>query len=175
MNQNDEWYTPDYIIDKARDTLGSIDLDPFSNESAQRRIKAHDYYTINNDAFAHHWRGRVWINPPYSNKIIKKAIKRLVRYYEYGSISAFICLTNSATDTQWNRPLQKYTQVYTNGRIRFIQANGQIKNAGSRGQCFTYAGPDISKFLSNFTDDNFCWAPNIPSSASRIDKEQLLL
>lgn len=51
--------------------------------------------------------------------------------------------------------------MYTNGRISFIQPDGTEKGKGSRGQCFTYLGTNIDKFIEVFTRDNFCWCPNL--------------
>lgn len=161
MNQNDEWYTPGHIIKRVKDTMGTIEFDPFSCDYAQQWVRAERYCTIDDSAFNHQWHGKIFMNPPYSATLIRKSIKTLVVNYLLGQVSEFICLTNSATDTRWNEPLQQFTQAYTNGRIQFIQPNGEKKAAGSRGQCFTYAGPNIEEFIHNFTYDKFCWIPNV--------------
>ena len=161
MNQNDEWYTPKHVLERVRTVMGGIDLDPASCDIAQNWVKAEKYYTKEDDALKRHWYGHVFMNPPYSNALIKRFIKHLVDEYEAGNIKEFICLTNSGTDTKWNSMLQKYLQVYTNGRIRFIQPNGMEKASGSRGQVFTYAGPNPEKFIQQFTEDGFCWTPNL--------------
>ncbi len=41
---NNEWYTPNYIIDAARKTMGSIDLDPASSAIANQTVMAKKYY-----------------------------------------------------------------------------------------------------------------------------------
>ena len=161
MNKNNEWYTPKPIIARVRQVLGTIDTDPASNSIAQAFVGATTFHSKDDDGLTKSWHGKVFMNPPYENKLIKLFINKLMEEYQAGNVTEFIVLTNSGTDTLWNKPLQDFTQVYTNGRIQFIQPNGYPKDAGSRGQCFTYGGPHRWKFLDAFTNDNFAWAPNI--------------
>jgi hypothetical protein len=61
-----EHYTPAYIVEAARATLGAIDFDPFSCASANATVRAEQYTTASNggDGFAVDWHGRVFVNPP---------------------------------------------------------------------------------------------------------------
>lgn len=160
MNSNDEWYTPDSVLDRVREVLGFIDLDPASSEIAQNRVKAHKFYTKETNGLIHTWEGKVWCNPPYSAALIKKFTAKMYEEYSNGNMLEGIILTNSGTDTQWNRPLANGLQAYTIGRISFLMPNGEKKATGSRGQCFTYFGQNKNKFVEVFTRDNFCWVPN---------------
>lgn len=160
-NKNDEWYTPTYILDKVREVLGHIDLDPASNLIAQQRVMATHYYTKSTNGLSHPWNGKVWCNPPYSASLLKHFTAKFLGEYELGNLKEGIMLTNSGTDTQWNIPLRKGTQVYTEGRISFLQPDGTEKGKSSRGQCFTYLGPNPTKFIEVFTREGFCWCPNI--------------
>lgn len=161
MNSNDEWYSPDFILDKAREVLGSIDLDPASSRIAQERVKAVNYFTAEDNGLLHEWYGKVWCNPPYSAALIKKFTAKFLEQYNNGNMPEGIMLTNSGTDTQWAIPLSKGVQAYTVGRISFLQPDGTQKATGSRGQCFTYFGPNPDKFIEVFTRNNFCWVPNL--------------
>lgn len=161
MNQNDEWYTPEYWLELAMEVLGEIELDPASCLIANQRVKANVYFSEKNDGLSKDWKGKVWCNPPYSTVLIKKFTKKFFDEYEKGNITEGIILTNSGTDTLWNQNICKGIQVYTIGRISFIQPDGTEKSTGSRGQCFTYVGPNPLKFIEVFTRDNKCWCPNI--------------
>lgn len=161
MNSNDEWYTPDFILDKVREVLGSIDLDPATSRIAQERVQALNYFTQADNGLLHEWKGQVWCNPPYSAALIKKFTAKFLEQYSNGNMQEGIMLTNSGTDTQWNFPLSKGVQAYTIGRISFLQPDGTQKATGSRGQCFTYFGLNPDKFIEVFTKDNFCWVPNL--------------
>lgn len=60
---SDEWYTPPYIT-KA---LGEFDLDPCA---ARGWITAKNHLYKEDDGLANEWHGRVWLNPPYSRKLV---------------------------------------------------------------------------------------------------------
>lgn len=161
MNQNNEWYTPPYIIDLAREVLGHINVDPASNLIAQEWIKADTFFTEDTNGLDKPWKGKIWVNPPYSSSLIKKFTKKFLDEYINGTMVEGIMLTNQGTDTQFNIPLQKGLQAYTNGRISFLQPDLTEKGKGSRGSLFTYLGPNPKKFIEVFTRDNFCWIPNL--------------
>lgn len=158
---NNEWYTPGWIIDLAKEVLGRIDLDPASNNIANMTVLAHDFYTKETDGLKCPWNGQVWCNPPYSPALIKKFTAKFLEEYESGNMKEGIILTNSGTDTLWNIPLAKGVQAYTLGRISFLMPDGSEKGKGSRGSVFTYFGPNKDKFIEVFTRNNFCWIPNL--------------
>ena len=160
MNSNDEWYTPPFIIEKVYEVLGFINLDPASNKIAQEWIKADLFYTKEDDGLTKDWKGKIWCNPPYSASLIKKFTNKFLEEYMNGNMVEGIMLTNSSTDSQWNLPLSKGLQAYTNGRISFLQPDLTEKGKGSRGSLFTYFGPNPKKFIEVFTKNDFCWVPN---------------
>lgn len=77
-----EYYTPPEIIELARKTMGSIDLDPCSNNYAQGYIKAKEFWTKEDNGLKRPWAGNVWLNPPYIYKEIDKWINKLMRERE---------------------------------------------------------------------------------------------
>ena len=161
MTMQCEWYTPPNIIDLAREVLGNINVDPASNEIAQEWIKADTYFTEDTNGLDKPWKGKVWVNPPYFTPTLRKFTKKFLDEYINGTMVEGIMLTNQGTDTQFNIPLQKGLQAYTNGRISFLQPDLTEKGKGSRGSLFTYLGPNPKKFIEVFTRDNFCWIPNL--------------
>ena len=63
-NATAEWYTPSPLIELIRHTLGSIDLDPCSNEAANKVVRATEYLTKADNGLEHNWGGNVFVNPP---------------------------------------------------------------------------------------------------------------
>lgn len=144
---DNEWYTPAEYIEAARIVMGSIDLDPASNDYANQTVKAEVYYTEDDDGLAHEWFGNIWMNPPYSSKLIKLFIDKLIA----STFEQAIVLVNNATDTAWFRQLTESASavVFTTGRIRFQKFNGAV-GAPLQGQAFIYFGNSTDKFLEVF-------------------------
>ncbi|MDJ0579059.1 DNA N-6-adenine-methyltransferase [Crocosphaera sp.] len=136
-----EWYTPPHLIELARKVMGKIDLDPASNNVAQKWIKAEKYYTIEDDGLTKIWTGNVWLNPPYGNGITTKWIDKLLE--EYGSMvmPEAIILVRPAVSSRWfNTLAQNFVRCETLFRIRFIDANGTEQKSPAHGNVLFYVG-----------------------------------
>src|SRR5206468_3298175 len=66
---SDEAYTPPWLVEAARLVLGGIDLDPASCLAAQQVVQAPTWYSAAQDGLAQPWRGRMWLNPPFSDSL----------------------------------------------------------------------------------------------------------
>ena len=145
---DNEWYTPAEYIESAREVMGSIDLDPASNDYANQTVKAGEYYTEDDDGLAHEWFGNIWMNPPYSAKLIKPFIDKLIA----SNFEQAVVLVNNATDTAWFRQLTERASaiVFTTGRIRFQKFDGAV-GAPLQGQAFIYCGSNTDKFMDVFS------------------------
>lgn len=64
LSLSNEHYTPPSIIEKARLTMGSIDIDPASCELANTLVRANQFYTKEDDGLIKRWRRNVFLNPP---------------------------------------------------------------------------------------------------------------
>src|SRR4051794_21771755 len=95
-----QWQTPQYVVDRAVEVLGAIDLDPCSNSKNAPVSPAKLQYTLEDNALGQPWRGRVWLNPPYG-RVIGKWLDKLCAEYETGDVTAAIALLPARTDTQW--------------------------------------------------------------------------
>jgi phage N-6-adenine-methyltransferase len=162
---SDNWQTPSQYLEAARAVLGSIDFDPFSDEEANQRVGAREFYTREEDAFVTPWpmerNATVWMNPPYGRGLVDKAAKAFVNHFD--QIEAAIVLVNNATDTAWAHdalnPICR-AKVETRGRIQFeARSSDKIKSSNTRGQIFYYFGDDIRRFAEHFKEFGFCWQP----------------
>ena len=72
-SKNDAWMTPVWLIEAARDVLGTIDLDPASTAEANLRVKATYLYGApqNNDLVErdHHGIAQIWGSPEYPQNV----------------------------------------------------------------------------------------------------------
>lgn len=146
-----EWYTPAEYIFAARAVMGGIDLDPASSELANKTVQAKRFYTSQDDGLSKEWRGRVWMNPPYSTELIRKFIAKYSEHIGDG-VSEGIVLVNNATETAWFQQLVSVSHavVFPNSRIKFIDKQGNPSGAPLQGQAFVYSGSQVKKFLEVF-------------------------
>jgi hypothetical protein len=147
-----EWYTPSHFIESARTVMGSIDVDPASNDIAQRVVKAGMYFTSETNGLDKPLVGNVWMNPPYSAKLISEFCIKLAFECVVGNTRQFITLTNNATETVWFSYLMSVSDAVClpMKRIRFIAPDGTLGDSPLQGQCFCYKGSDVKRFSSEF-------------------------
>lgn len=150
---NDEWYTPARYIDLARYVMGTIDIDPASNDFAQRTVRAATYYTIDHSGLDQPWRGSVWMNPPYSKKLMPAFAAKMIAEVANGNVSQATVLVNNCTDTKWFDALAKASDALclTVGRIKFYSPL-RSSQSPAQGQAFFYFGPNVDRFGEAFSD-----------------------
>jgi len=159
-NTKDNWFTPAIYIEAARNTMGSIDFDPFSSEAANKNVKAENFYTASDDAFQLPWCSEegmvnnVWMNPPYSRGVLPGAVERFISEHKKCNFDQAIVLLNSATDTKWYHDMMGAADAFctTKGRIAFDNIDGKNKSGNTKGQVFFYFGKDVQRFADNFRD-----------------------
>ena len=146
-SHDDEWYTPPEFIESARLVMGSIDLDPASNEHANKTVKAAHIFTEEDNGLEQEWFGNVWLNPPYSSALVQLFADKVA---ERGFEQAVV-LVNNATETKWFRTLVDNADaiVFKTGRIKFLKHDGQ-HNTPLQGQAFIYYGDNPEVFLEEF-------------------------
>jgi len=145
-----EWYTPQEILEAARSAMGSIDLDPASCDTAQANVRAKRYYAIEDDGLSKKWRGNVWLNPPYGKDVIglfsSKVVAERERYKQA------VVLVNNATETAWFSEIASVASAicFTRGRVKFLDKSGKSANTPVQGQAVLYIGSDVAKFCDAF-------------------------
>tara|TARA_Y100000310_G_C20635152_1_gene790775 strand:- start:582 stop:1157 length:576 start_codon:yes stop_codon:yes gene_type:complete len=150
VGKSAEWYTPSYILDAVRDVMGRIDLDPASCEHAQRTVNARVWFTKERSGLDFQWRGKVFLNPPYSRKQVGIWVRKLKKEWEEQNIDEAILLVNNATDTAWFQNLWDFSVCFVTGRISFENPHRESFSP-AHGSVFVYFGKNSAKFAKVFT------------------------
>lgn len=155
-HKSQDWFTPKDFIEKVRQVLGSIDLDPATSQLPQTWIQATRYFTTQENGLAQVWKGKVFVNPPYgktngkSNQEVWS--KKLIKHYENGEIEEAILLVNSTHGYKWYESLwTKYPVCLVRERIRFVKPDGTVGGQAKRGQTFVYFGSNVKNFNRVFS------------------------
>lgn len=126
----DEWYTPKELID----SFGKFDLDPCAPVNPLWET-ATVMYNINDDGLKQEWKGRVWLNPPYSMPYLELFVKKLS---EHGDGIALI-FSRCELQMFYKYIFPKATAIkFLRRRIKFYRPDGTI-GASPRNNCMLVA------------------------------------
>ena len=136
-----EWYTPPYIIEALG---GKFDLDPCA--PALEWHTAHKCFTKEIDGLLQAWEGRVFLNPPYTNPLIKRFVTKLA---EHGNGIALLyarCDNKMFFEQIFNRA----TSIkFLCGRIQFIRPDGSKGDQPGCGSILVAYGDECNQILKS--------------------------
>lgn len=161
----DERYTPGWVLDLVASALGGIDLDPCADP--QRRVQASHHFTKEDNGLEQPWKGRVFLNPPFSNS--KEWIRHLSLYFASGAVTeAVVLLPVMALTNKSSRLLlreQAEGFVLLERKLSFLDADYKpIGEMSSFPFALVYAGGNFHKFLSVMGDVGIPCVINKPHS-----------
>lgn len=145
-----DWWTPKKYIDAARKVMGGIDLDPASCVEANKTVQAKQFYDEKTNGLDKIWKGRIFLNPPYS-QIGPEFIEKFIHDFESTFNEGIILVNSRATDADWFQPLFEGIICFTDHRIDF-DSPGEKKTSSTHGSCFIYFGPNQKKFADIFSE-----------------------
>ena len=154
MEKSNEWYTPPYIIDAAREVMGGIELDPASCAMAQETVRADRYYSKEDDGLSQEWKARtVWLNPPFGKDYgsLDAWIDKLINECKSGNARTSIALLPSSIHTSGFHSLCGYPICFTRKRVRFIRPYEDQCQSNLYGNVFVYLGSNEQKFIEVFS------------------------
>lgn len=143
-----DYCTPAFIVESARRTMGSIDLDPASNSIANQVVKAKQFFTAN--GLTQLWTGNVWMNHPFDRHQNAWWVDKLISSYTHGDVSQACCITFASTSEKWFRPLLRFPQCYLSPRTNYIRLDGTPAKGVTKGSVVTYLGSNFHAFAKEF-------------------------
>ena len=150
-DDSNEYYTPAAVVERARRTMGGIDLDPASCAEANRVVGAAQYYDADANGLMLPWYGRVWLNPPFERDLVEAFTDLLAS----AAITQFCCLTMMSNNARWWHRLLAISDMMCliGGRdMRFWSPDGAHKDTSPMGYSVCYRGPNTDRFVSEFSD-----------------------
>jgi hypothetical protein len=145
-----EFYTPAYIIEAARATMGAIDLDPASSAAANERVMAIAFMTEERDGLSQAWFGNVWMNHPFGRGENEKWIGKLTAEFNNGNVNQACCITFASTSEKWFQPLLQYPMCFLSPRTNYLLPDGTVYRGVTKGSVVTYLGPNVDAFRKAF-------------------------
>lgn len=95
---SDEWFTPRWLVEQYAHEFGPFDLDAAATPmSAQAPV----FFTADDDGLAQPWKGRVWLNPPYSD--VARWMTKAAAEVASGNAELVVCLVPARVDARWYR------------------------------------------------------------------------
>ncbi len=146
-----EWYTPARFIAAAVAVMGGIDVDPASSAAANKTVGAKRFFTAEQNGLSKSWKGRVWLNPPYSWPLVSQFTGKLIDGVRTGDVTESIVLVNNATETDWWQRIASVANAicFPKSRIRFLDPDGNL-GWPLQGQAILYCGRNIAKFVAEY-------------------------
>jgi hypothetical protein len=107
--------TPREIIE----ALGPFDLDPAAADPRPWDCAAASFTEADN-GLTQPWFGRVWLNPPFDQRVVPSFVRRLVRH------GRGTCLLHARTETAWFAPIWESATaiLFLAHRLHFHQPDG---------------------------------------------------
>lgn len=138
----DEWYTPIEIIN----ALGSFDLDPCSPVN-RLWDTAKEHYTKIDNGLIKEWKGRIWLNPPYSYPLISLFMQRMAKHRNGGIALLFNHLNNSL----FYNHIFPYADsiLLLRKRIKFYRADGTQGERPAKDSVLIAYGKENTRALLN--------------------------
>lgn len=140
---SDTWLTPPAILD----ALGPFDLDPCAAPEPRPWPTAARHIALPDDGLTAPWKGRVWLNPPYS----REASLWLARLADHGHGTALVF---ARTETAWfvQHVWQRASLLlFLAGRVTFHRADGSRAraNSGAPSVLAAYGEEDAERLASS--------------------------
>lgn len=159
LSMSQEWFTPQPIIEAAREVMGGIDLDPASSSEANKRVRAGVFFNKDIDGLEHEWHGRVFLNPPGGKRGLisipflfwEKLADRFCRNKVSEAVFVAFSLEQMQVTQSAFHSVLDYPFCVPSKRMKFTPGSGQKAKSPTHSNAIVYLGPNKDKFRSVFS------------------------
>lgn len=151
-------YTPSFLIEKCREVMTYISLDPASCKAANSIVQATDYYSPErgDDGLVMEWYGNVFLNPP-GGKINNKSVmsswaRKLINEYENGEVDQACFLAFNSAIFRLCPELTKYPFCIFYSRIAYLDERLVKQSSPPQDSSIFYLGNRREQFKEAFSD-----------------------
>jgi len=145
-SRSDEWYTPVNVLDRVRQVLTRIDLDPASTEKANAAVGAKRFYTRHDDGLKQTWSGSMFINPPGGKRGNRSMTglfwEKLLSELERGLIehAIFLCFSVEALQStqRYQKSVGDFPFCVPSKRIAFVPGFAGVATQPSHSNAIVY-------------------------------------
>lgn len=138
-NKSSEWYTPSWILDAARDILGTIDLDPASSAIANETVQAYQWYSKAHSGIGKSWSkcendpSTIWLNPPSPAIAWWKELmlQHSLGYVKHALFMAYNVQLAQVSQGKGCPSILDFPVCWFSKRIRFVGAGNSPANASA--------------------------------------------
>jgi hypothetical protein len=113
---SDEWYTPKSVFDQLKITF---DLDVCAPKGGTGLVPASKNYCLEDNGLTSQWKGRVWMNPPYS-----KPSPWIDKWLEHNNGIALLPMAKSRWFNNLMETNAKFTLLPSN--FKFVSPEGKF-------------------------------------------------
>lgn len=158
VNLDFEWYTPEWILERVRTVMGSIDLDPASCELANQIVRAKQIFTQSDDGMEQTWYGNVFMNPPFARGVVTEFCTKLISENE--NIKQWIILINCMSGAPYFHSLLEVSNVlcFVKGYHKFGRPQGLPPAKTMYANVLIGRVNDSAKFRAEFNEIGYCLA-----------------
>ena len=138
-NDSDEWYTPREIIE----ALGVFDLDPCAPMHPLWPT-AKIMYNKQDNGLERNWKGRIWLNPPYSKPLIWQFVEKLAEHNDGIALLFNRCESQKFQDVIFTKATG---MMFLRNRIKFYRPDGTRGNSPNCGNILIAFGERNAEIL----------------------------
>lgn len=140
FSETDVWLTPPAIIE-ALGGPDSFDLDPASPQDRPWPT-ARTHFTVDDNGLILPWEGRIWLNPPYSVKLLTRFMGRMAAHDRGTALTFARTETDAFRRFVWGAASGI---LFLHGRLNFHYPDGRRarKNGGAPSVLIAYGHEDL--------------------------------